>query len=855
MNRLLQNAPIRIKAFAASAVLLICLVALGGHAYLAAFKAAADLNVLSSHSLPKRQAILDLNDDAIATHVRVFRFVSWSSNGVNPSLLTAISAEVLVELVNVKQRLDFLAARADLSDAERAIVADLPINWDKYADAVRDTLDVGRTDAPMATMMLGATDDDFEKVAGVLHRMGDLVSLRNNSVMQQLVAAAEENEAVLAVGGIIGTLLSILVTLVIGRSIVKPIQSITRAMQQVSAGNVDIEIGYRDRSDEVGQMVKAIAEFRRHLRTQNLRMDTALNNMSQGLAMFDAAQRVVLCNDRFALMYGMSPEEVRPGTALRDIVARRIANGIYAGADPVAYVDQQLAPVLEVSTRIQELSDGRTVVMSCQPMPDGGWVTTHEDISERRHAEKQIAYMAHHDAVTDLPNRILFRERVEDALKRVPRGERVAMLCLDLDRFKAVNDTLGHPVGDALLRSVATRLTASVREGDTVARFGGDEFAVLQIGGPQPEGAIVLAQRLVEALGVPYEIDGQQVIIGTSIGIAIAPMDGPDADQLHKNADTALYRAKSEGRGTYRFFEPEMDARMQARRALELDLRRALLRGEFALFYQPVINLQDNEVTGFEALLRWQHPQRGMIAPTELIPLAEEIGLIVPLGEWVLRQACRDAVTWPDHIRVAVNVSPAQFRSKKLYDAVITALAISKFAPQRLELEITEGVLLVETEATLDLLHQLRALGVRIAMDDFGTGYSSLSYLRSFPFDKIKIDSSFIRNIDDEKGSLAIIRAVTGLGASMGMATTAEGVETPEQLDRVRAEGAPRCRAFCSARRGPPARWASCSRGCISGRRRPPERVVFPAASPMLQSGTRFGIRGAPDGHPAAGSC
>ena len=796
MNRLLQNAPIRIKAFAASAVLLICLVALVANAYVLADRAAADLNALSTHSIPKRQAIQALNDDAIATHVRVFRFVTWGSNGVNPTLLTAISAEVLTELVAIKERLDILQARADLSPAERAILADISIKWNKYAVAVGDSLDVGRTDAPMATMMLGATDDDFQTVAAGLRRMADLVSLQTNSVTQQLVETAEKNKVVLAAGGIIGTLLSIIVTLVVGRSIVTPIQSITKAMQEVSSGNVDVEIGYQNRTDEVGQMVKAIAAFRDHLRTQNLMLDAALNNMSQGLAMFDADQRLIICNGRFASMYGLSLDQVTVGTTLREIVERWIANGIYAGASPQEYLAKQLVPIVEASSRIQELSDGRTIVMSCQPMPDGGWVVTHEDISERRHAEKQIAYMAHHDAVTDLPNRTLFRERVGEALKRVPRGERVAMLCLDLDRFKAVNDTLGHPVGDALLRCVAGRLTVSIREGDTVGRIGGDEFAVVQTGSPQPEGAIVLAQRLVEALSAPYEIDGQQVVIGASVGIAVAPMDGEDADQLLKNGDLALYRAKNEGRGTYRFFEPEMDARMQARRALELDLRRALLQGEFVLYYQPVINLRDNEVTGFEALLRWQHPQRGMIAPGEFIPLAEDIGLIVPLGEWILRQACRDAVTWPDRISVAVNISPAQFRSKKLYETVVTALAASKLAPRRLELEITEGVLLVETGSTLDLLHRLRALGVRIAMDDFGTGYSSLSYLRSFPFDKIKIDASFIRNIDDEKGSLAIIRAVTGLGASMGMATTAEGVETAEQLDRVRAEGCTEVQGF-----------------------------------------------------------
>jgi len=404
--------------------------------------------------------------------------------------------------------------------------------------------------------------------------------------------------------------------------------------------------------------------------------------------------------------------------------------------------------------------------------------------------------MARHDALTDLPNRILFKERIQDALGRVPRGENAAVLCFDLDRFKSVNDSLGHPAGDALLKLVAERMRETLRKADTVARFGGDEFAVVQVGGVQPQESTALAQRIIEVLSAPYDLNGQQVVIGVSVGIAIAPMDGAEPELLLKNGDMALYRAKNDGRGVYRFFEPEMDARMQLRRTLEIDLRHALSNGEFELFYQPVLNVATHEVTNFEALLRWHHPQRGLVPPAEFIPLAEEIGLIVPLGEWVLRQACADAAGWPDHIKVAVNLSPVQFRNKKLLEAVVMALATSQLPARRLELEITEGVLLVEHEATVSMLHELRALGVSIAMDDFGTGYSSLSYLRSFPFDKIKIDGSFIRNISDQDSSLAIIRAVTGLGASLGMETTAEGVETKEQLQRIRSEGCTEIQGF-----------------------------------------------------------
>jgi diguanylate cyclase (GGDEF)-like protein len=403
--------------------------------------------------------------------------------------------------------------------------------------------------------------------------------------------------------------------------------------------------------------------------------------------------------------------------------------------------------------------------------------------------------MARHDALTDLPNRILFKERMEEALKLVRRGDRLAVLSLDLDRFKAVNDTLGHPVGDQVLQQVADRIRRTVREADAIARFGGDEFAVVQVGTAQPEGATVLAQRLIEALSASYEVDGHQVIIGCSVGVSVAPVDGALADQLIKKADLALYRAKMDGRGTYRFFEAEMDARMQARRTLELDMRKALATGEFEVAYQPIVATSAARINCFEALLRWRHPQRGMVPPSEFIPLAEEIGLMVPIGAWVIRQACRDAAAWPEDIRVAVNLSYVQFRSDQLPEIVASALAASRLAPSRLELEITEGVLVTEQGATLDLLHQLRRLGVKIVMDDFGTGYSSLSYVRSFPFDKIKIDRSFIHNIG-QQSSMAIMRAVTGLGEALGIATTAEGVETGEQLERVRREGCTEAQGF-----------------------------------------------------------
>ena len=432
----------------------------------------------------------------------------------------------------------------------------------------------------------------------------------------------------------------------------------------------------------------------------------------------------------------------------------------------------------------------RLLEVHLHPVMGGGWAVTIEDVSARRAAEADAANMARQDPLTGLPNRLLLRERLNEALSRMQReGEGCAVLLIDLDRFKPVNDTLGHPVGDALLEKVADRLRSTVRPTDTVARIGGDEFVVLQSAIRDPGDTQALVRRIVDLVGRTYMVDGHLLTIGASVGVAFAPNDGTDADKLLKNADLALYRAKLDGRGTFRFFEPEMDARMQARRQLELDMRQALARREFRLHYQPQLNLENNRLTGCEALLRWQHPQRGIVSPLDFIPLAEEIGLIVPIGEWVMRQACRDAVSWPGTYSVAVNVSPAQFKSERLVEMVMSALSTSGLPANRLEVEITEGVLLQENAKTLQTLHRLRELGVRVSMDDFGTGYSSLSYLRSFPFDKIKIDRSFVKDLDGKPEGDAIIRAIAGLGKSLGMTTIAEGVETPAQMQRIRDEG------------------------------------------------------------------
>jgi diguanylate cyclase (GGDEF)-like protein len=525
------------------------------------------------------------------------------------------------------------------------------------------------------------------------------------------------------------------------------------------------------------------------LRTQNFQLDAALENTVQGLAMFDAEQRLVICNRRYGELYGLTPEQVKPGTTVRQLLEYRHAVGAFGDIDLETLAREWLAEFSMASPRIQELADGRTLSIVRRPMPSGGLVSTTEDITDRRRSETKIAHMALHDALTGLPNRVLLNERLDIALSSARRGEMVATHVLDLDHFKHVNDTLGHAAGDMLLQLVAARLQSLARETDTVARMGGDEFAIVQVGISQAADATSLADRIIETLGHPYDIEGQQAVIGASVGISVAPLDGVSPDQLLRNADLALYRAKGHGRGSFRFFEREMDAQMQARRALECDLRKALQCGEFELYYQPVVDLASNDICSCEALIRWHHPEKGLVPPNTFIPLAEELGLIVPIGEWVIREACATAAQWPADIKVAVNLSAAQFRNPSLLLVITSALANARLPPQRLELEITEAILLQDNAATLRTLYRLRELGIRVAMDDFGTGYSSLSYLQSFPFDKIKIDRSFVRDVAESTGSLNIVRAVAALAKGLGMAATAEGVETQEQLDTVRSEG------------------------------------------------------------------
>jgi diguanylate cyclase (GGDEF)-like protein len=554
------------------------------------------------------------------------------------------------------------------------------------------------------------------------------------------------------------------------------------------------------------------------------RLDTALNNMTQGLMLYDASSRIVLFNRRYVEMYGLSLDVIRPGRLFRDVMTHRKATGSFEG-DPDAFCSAVLQNVAQkkLTHTILETKAGRSVQIVNQPLPDGGWVATHEDITELRRSEDQIKHLGHYDALTDLPNRVLFREQLGREFKRAKRGEQFALLYIDIDEFKGINDSLGHPVGDDFLKSLARRLTDCVRETDFVARLGGDEFAIIQTAVDNLSDVQALVAKLHEAIRQPYECLGHRVLTDASIGVAMAPADGSDIDQLIKNADLAMYGAKAAGRRTSRFFEPQMDAKARARRALELDLREAINSESFELHYQPLVDLGSNEVTGCEALLRWQHPERGMISPVEFIPVAEDTGMIVELGEWVLRTACAEAATWPDQVRLAVNVSPVQFRSQTLALKVAAALAAAGLAANRLELEITEAVLIRDDEAALEILHQLRALGVRIALDDFGTGYSSLSYLQRFPFDKIKIDRSFINDIGEVDGSSSIVQAVVNIAAARNMTTTAEGVETQQQLDLLRGLGCTQMQGYLFSAARPSAE--------IQALFRSPYKIVQAAAS------------------------
>jgi diguanylate cyclase (GGDEF)-like protein len=552
---------------------------------------------------------------------------------------------------------------------------------------------------------------------------------------------------------------------------------------------------------QLGRLIASESQLARksqELRAANAHLDAAMNNVPQGVCMFDAAMRLTLCNARYLEMYSLASAGIVPGCTLHDMLVKRAAQNTFS-ADPDCYAADLRAQLDQGRPfrAITHLRDGRVIAVQNQPMAGGGWVAMHEDVTERERAEAKVAHMARHDALTDLPNRSYFSDEMEKLLAKVHAGGTpFNVFMFDLDLFKSVNDSLGHPIGDELLKAIAQRLRGLDLGAGRIARVGGDEFAVLQAEeGDSRENAVVLAKRLQSVLGEPYRIEGHQIVIGISVGIAFAPEHGTSQNELFKSADLALYRAKS-GRLGYQLYEPAMDTEARLRRELEVDLRDALAQQQFVLHYQTIVDVPSRRICGAEALIRWNHPRRGLLGPDKFIPLAEELGLIIPIGEWVLRQACSDAAAWPAQVKIAVNLSPVQFRSGNLLNGVTDALVDSGLSPRRLELEITESVLLDGAAESLAVLHQLKATGVAIVLDDFGTGYSSLSYLRMFPFDKIKIDKSFVAEFSSRADCAAIVCAVTGLGRSLQLETTGEGVETAEQFELLRAAGCTQVQGF-----------------------------------------------------------
>jgi diguanylate cyclase (GGDEF)-like protein len=540
----------------------------------------------------------------------------------------------------------------------------------------------------------------------------------------------------------------------------------------------------------------------RMLAMQDARFEAALNNMTQGLCMVDAGGRLVVINKRLGAMFGLTNAQnciKAPPEQLLDAVLRTGCMDRQTGE--MAFGLPQRGDAI-TTTFCCELTDDRTLTVSRHGVEGGGWVTTFEDVTEQRKAEALLDHMALHDVLTGLPNRTLFQAHLERQTN--PERGRFAVHCLDLDRFKQVNDTLGHSIGDALLQAVAERLKSCLSASDILARLGGDEFAIIQTDASQPEQARALAHRLVETISAPYQLDGHRILVSASVGLALAPTDGGTAEAILKAADIAMCHAQGDGRGRYRCFEPAMDAAAQARRELELALRDALANDEFRLHFHPLVELETGRVVCFEALLRWQRKSGELVPPDEFVPLAEEIGLIIPIGDWILRAACAEAAKWPSDIKVAVNLSVVQFKNQNLVASVQTALELSGLAAHRLELEITESVLMHKSKATLATLRRLRALGLSVAMDDFGDGYSSLSYLSKFPFDKIKIGQGFVRDIDVKSEALAVIRAVVHLGRALGIPVTAEGVETRAQLERMRLEGFAQCQGYLFSRPLPP---------------------------------------------------
>jgi diguanylate cyclase (GGDEF)-like protein len=572
-------------------------------------------------------------------------------------------------------------------------------------------------------------------------------------------------------------------------------RSMTLMVEELEAFQKGLELKIRQRTAE-------LRDSRRALKLQNKRMALALDSTGYAISIFDGARRLVYCNSAFLDLYHLPKRLGKPGTPFVDIVRGRIEANSHVGDDAEAYYVERTQGVdrNQVWVDVHRLNSGEMVSVNHQPLPDGGWVATHKDITEFARLQEELAHRAYHDALTGLPNRHMLQQRLAECVQQADGLGSFALLLVDLDGFKSINDTLGHAAGDAVLREVARRLEVTAGITCMAARMGGDEFAVVMDVGAVARDAHRLAVALTDVGRVPFIVDGQEADIAFSVGVAVAPGDGTTPDELLKNADLALYAAKGERRGSYRFFEPAMDKALRDRRRLERDLAAALERGEFELFYQPILNLRRQAFSGFEALLRWRHPEDGLISPAQFVPVAEETGLIVPIGEWVLRQAIAEAATWPAGLRVAINVSSVQFQRGNVVATIMNALGASSLSPERVEIEITESVFFENSADNLDALRQLHALGLKIALDDFGTGFSALSYLLKYPFDKIKIDGGFVRAIDNAAGAQTIVRAIAEIGHGMGIVTTAEGVETAAPLRNIHAAGYTEAQGYLIAR-------------------------------------------------------
>jgi diguanylate cyclase (GGDEF)-like protein len=661
------------------------------------------------------------------------------------------------------------------------------------------------------------------------------IRTRQIAAADQMVGLLNQNARSLQHWGTAAVLIAITILapaslLILGHA-ARRMKSLWRSMHRLAHNDTSQPVPSLADIDEIGDMARAVQVFkdnavalarqRGEIEQINGWLDIAMQNMARGLSMFDADHRLVLCNDSYRTMYNLPAALTVRGTEASQIFAHRAdqtAKTEIVAADGRSQATSVQALARDRSPRSarQTLADGRIIAIAVQPLERGGWVAVHQDVTKQREAEAKIARLARQDALTGLSNRLMFREELE---RRCATGNAAmppfALMIVDLDHFKQINDTFGHPAGDAVLEAVAQRLRALTRSGDIVARLGGDEFAILQDGAVSPDTSRRMAERIIAGLSAPYTIEGTTASIGASIGIASAPADATTASHLFSHADLALYHSKAQGRGSATIFAPALQDAALAERTLARELHDALTRGEFELFYQPILDLQTQQVASCEALLRWRHPTRGLIQPLQFIPFAETSGLIVPIGRWALTQACRDATQWPDHVAVAVNLSAIQVLSGTLLDDIQTSLASTGLAARRLELEVTESLLLDDQPLTRKTLLEIRGIGVKIALDDFGTGYASLSYLRRFPFDKLKIDQTFVRDLPDHAECVAIVRAVASLARSLNMISVAEGVETADHLARVTAAGCSQVQGYLFSRPVPAQDLAQVFQTCL----------------------------------------